>query len=668
MEFRPTLVGRSRTTSVRVKNAGRASIAIQAELKSPSPFSVSAPAQLAPGEETSLTVTFRPESAGTASASLVVRGESAQAELVLFGDGVICQTAPHGCRIERWDEESARCVEVNRTDGAPCTSLCAWEGYCHAGSCTPISGPDCDDDNPCTADSCDESLGCVHRDATDSCPHPAEPCRVAVCDAHTGCGVALAADGVACEDGCTVGTCQAGLCVGSRRTCDDGNPCTADRCDDVLGCVNEDATAACPVPGPCHAPVCDPESGCSSRPLADGTPCGPATCETIHFCESGQCIASPTPDDAACGCNDQRVAQKLSPGLSWSTCRITDEATVECWGGNDLGQIGDGTFENRLSPTPVVGLSDVVEVSVGANHACARTTAGRLYCWGNNHSQQVSAHAPLAQPLPFLISELSDVVSVSAGWGFTCAVTADGSVWCWGDNSVGQIGDGTYNTVPGGKLIRPITRVHGIANAVTVSVSEYLACALLRDSTVTCWGDSVAGYLGDPLGRRASPVPVPAVTPSGLLHGVVEVRVGAPYICVRTLFGEIRCTPPRHRPESAGPIPVSTYPEVGPWFGRVEIGGCATQLTAGYYQACARLPDTSVRCWGSSNWSGGLGNGTTSLPPNWTSDVSGLTGVKEISTSGHHTCALMYDGTYRCWGYNYRGELGDGTTTPRYAP
>ncbi|MBK6534769.1 MAG: hypothetical protein IPF99_36100 [Deltaproteobacteria bacterium] len=56
--------------------------------------------------------------------------------------------------------------------------------------------------------------------------------------------------------------------------------------------------------------------------------------------------------------------------------------TVQCWGANDLGQLGDGSTTTRLSPVMVMGLSNAVEIAAGYNHTCARLMDGSVRCWG----------------------------------------------------------------------------------------------------------------------------------------------------------------------------------------------------------------------------------------------------------------------------------------------
>ncbi len=108
-----------------------------------------------------------------------------------------------------------------------------------------------------------------------------------------------------------------------------------------------------------------------------------------------------------------------------------------------------------------------------------------------------------------------------------------------------------------------------------------------------------------------------------------------------------------------------------------ECAACATrcvdghclvvaEIAAGAASTCARTADGTAWCWG-YNARGEVGDGSTEDRFNPT-HVQGLTGVSAIAVGASHSCALEPERTLRCWGHNYYGQLGDGTTENRLVP
>ena len=124
------------------------------------------------------------------------------------------------------------------------------------------------------------------------------------------------------------------------------------------------------------------------------------------------------------------------------TCAIHNGA-LKCWGYNSYGRLGDGTTEQRTTPTQTDLTSGVTAVSAGGSHTCAIHN-GALKCWGRNLNTQLGVIPfTIQRTTPTQVTDLtSGVTAVSAGNNHTCAIH-NGALKCWGDNYYGQLGDGT---------------------------------------------------------------------------------------------------------------------------------------------------------------------------------------------------------------------------------
>lgn len=342
-------------------------------------------------------------------------------------------------------------------------------------------------------------------------------------------------------------------------------------------------------------------------------------------------------------------------GLVGHTCAVTLDEGVKCWGNNTYGQLGNGSLASSTKPVSVYGLeAGVASVAVGNTHSCAVTSAGVAKCWGRNLFGQVGASDTSAifdRP----VSLFGGVTSVSAGDSHTCAVVS-GAAKCWGYNNDGQLGDGTTNNSS-----MPVSVVGLGSGVASVSTGTSHACAVTTGGAVKCWGYNGNGQLGDgSTSSSATPVNV-----YGLASGVAAVSAGSSHTCALTTGGAAKCW----GANTAGQLgngSTSTTPSVTP-VSVVGLESGVASVSAGNAHTCAVTASGAAKCWGSNN-TGKLGDGSTTDKAT-PGDVAELgSGVASVSAGMLHTCAVLTSGAAKCWGQNYRGQLGDGSTTRRLIP
>ena len=112
------------------------------------------------------------------------------------------------------------------------------------------------------------------------------------------------------------------------------------------------------------------------------------------------------------------------------SCARRVSGTVACWGVNQSGELGDGTFRTpNHTSTPVTGISDAIGLGLGADHSCVVRATGAVSCWGANADGQLGNGTITAALTPVAVTGITTAAQVVGGDSHTCARTRTGEVW-----------------------------------------------------------------------------------------------------------------------------------------------------------------------------------------------------------------------------------------------
>lgn len=129
-----------------------------------------------------------------------------------------------------------------------------------------------------------------------------------------------------------------------------------------------------------------------------------------------------------------------------NTCAAAG-GSIYCWGGYRT--------PPRMIPLPLEQYATQVSASF---HTCTRTASGDAFCWGGNQAGQLGDGTGVDHPLvPTKVDGLKDkAAKVVTSKASTCALLVNGEVQCWGANDKGQLGIGSADFLP---HLRPETVV-----------------------------------------------------------------------------------------------------------------------------------------------------------------------------------------------------------------
>ncbi len=451
-----------------------------------------------------------------------------------------------------------------------------------------------------------------------------------------------------------------GVDVGGDAATQDASTVDAERCPGMTLCgsrcvdLASDATscgscdrmcargAAC-IDAVC---VCDPGAlACDGRcvdPMTDPRNCGSCGEACGIRCEAGRCF-----DVVAISMNEEHA------------CAATSDGAVWCWGISTNGETGEITTTRILAPRRVPGIDAAIDVAAGLDSVCAVRVDGSVWCWGRGASVGHGDPRRPATAVPALVDGLDRVIEIDAGNYVMCARRDDGSVWCWGSSYVGMFGDGDTS---GTDHATPV-RIPDLPPVIGIAPGGDHACAWTSEGVLWCWGSNAYGQLARGVFSRVErPAPVPDLPPishasSGYWHACAVGRNGRVYCWGHTAYGAV-----------GDGTTTTTLPEAD----RPRPGGLRmprtdfAEIECGSFMCCALTATDEAWCWGANEW-GRLADGTNMNRGDPVRPVD-LGPTAHVSSMGANTLFLTTDGTVFGSGWNFHGEVGDGTGVPRVRP
>jgi len=251
---------------------------------------------------------------------------------------------------------------------------------------------------------------------------------------------------------------------------------------------------------------------------------------------------------------------------------------------------------------------------------------------------------------------------IAGGSVHTCGIDTNHGLWCWGYNGNGELGIGsTTNQDLPQSVTTPAAPGWATVTADGPPVGGH-TCAIRTDHTLWCWGQGGSGQLG--IGSTFDQdLPQQVTTPSAT--GWAATSAGGAHTCATRTDGTLWCWGKNGNGQlGIGSVTSEFLPQQ---VSTPAATGWAA-VSAGGFHACATRTDGTLWCWG-ANYDGQLGigsSGSKRLPQQVAK--SATTPWATVSAGGYHSCVTRTNRTLWCWGYNAFGELGLGNTTIQYRP
>jgi cysteine-rich repeat protein len=440
---------------------------------------------------------------------------------------------------------------------------------------------------------------------------------------------------------------------------------------------------------------CQPLIGITDTNLSSATggstaldQCGDGLIQPNEGCDDGNQASG---DGCSSRCQWEPVLVTVGGQQS---CALGPNGVAKCWGDSRWGELGvwdvglgawdveaRGDDANEMGEAlPALWLANgrkVKWVVTGHRHSCIALDDESISCWGGVASE---LDPNLSTPGTASLNFGKNVQFLSAGTYHTCALFEVGSLTCWGLNSTGQLGVGDSrdrDLLKGGAKqddLRSVELGNG-RRASAVAAGGSHTCAILEDHSLKCWGANDHGQLGiqntsyrgiDPLDTESERTDVNL----GSGRTARVVATGENHTCAILDNQALKCWGANDHGQlglgdtvNRGGAPG----DMGDALPEVNLGGAhAMALAMGESHTCALLDDDTVLCWGANAY-GQLGQGDKEERSSAYSAEQGSSKTVDLGTGRHalqiasgymHNCALLEDGSVKCWGRNEYGQLG----------
>ena len=250
-------------------------------------------------------------------------------------------------------------------------------------------------------------------------------------------------------------------------------------------------------------------------------------------------------------------------------------------------------------------------------------------------------------------SSTGEVIQVAAGGSHTAAVTKDGDLYMWGYNNYGQLGVYTNVDKNTPVLVNNSTTALPAKSVKYVALGGSHSAAITKDGSLYIWGWNNYGQLGDgtTTGRY---------TPIKIMDNVASVSLGNSHSAAITKDGSLYMWGYNGNGRLGDGTTTDRYTPV-------KIMDNVASANLGDDHSAAITKDGSLYMWG-KNDCGQLGDGTTDNKTNKTRPHRVASNVQSVELGDVHTTVISKDGGLYTWGYNYYGQLGNGTTTKSSNP